>query len=345
VLILIFVITLRRSRHQKYEHAEYCSKSVDDIDSPQASKDDSHSIMFNRAEAYPLITTETDQKLPPSESQYLKDAYTRSSSSPVKNDYAGLPTRETHIVSLDIAQSPKDNNVGFEIASLHSVRPSSSKSKIKLAPLAIPEKALNRSNGKRSHPNKINSRKLSIPPDSGWETDDSASIYSMASAATYFSKSSLETIKPTPVPSIPIHFTLPTQSTLPPPPLSSLSPPSVVEVVEEELEDETQIYNVAKLLHSRQAKLPPPKDSSSSNAAALSRNSSNVSHIERSGSIISPTDEKSYRPRYYRLKQKGDASTRDPFASNLLSPNHIPVSLSMLSTTTTPYSQAPQVGS
>ena len=363
ILILILVISLRRSRHQKYEHAENCSKSVDDIDSPQASKDDSHSMMFNRAEADPLIITETEQNLPPSESQYLKNAYTRPSSSPVKKFYAGLPTYETHVVPLDIVQSPpKDNNVGFEIAPLRSGRPSSSKSTIKLAPLTIPAKALNRSNGKRSHPNRTNSRKSSKPPDSGWETDDSASLYSVASAATYLSKSSLETIKPTLVPSIPIRFTTPpTQSTssLPKgttdvimtesssPPLSSLSPLSlkfngnnnsekIVEEELEELEDEIQIYNVAKLLHSRQSKLPPSKDSPSSNAA-LSRNSSNVSHIERSGSIISPTDEKSYRPRYYRLKQKKD---RDPFTSNLLSPTHIPTT----TTTTTPYSQAPQVG-
>jgi hypothetical protein len=344
LLFLIFVIALRRrSRHQKYEHPEDCSKSVIAIESSQPSEDDLHS-MFNYAEADPLIATETKQKFPPSLSQYLKDTYTRPSSSSVENYSAGMATHETPIVSLDIAQSAKDN-VGFEIAAFHSGRPSYSKSTIKLAPLSIPEKTLNHSKGERSHPQRTVSRKSSKPPDSGCETDDTASLYSMASASacTYFSKSSLETMKPPPVPSIPIHFPSPTQSTLPKgtdvivndeekiitkslPPLSSfLLPPLKFNGDNgEEVEDETQIYNVAKLLQSRQAKLA--KD-------APSRKSSIVSHIERPGSIsatISPTGGKSYRPRYYRLKQKRDARNNS-FASNL-SPTHIPDSLSMLST-------------
>ena len=350
LIILVFVIVLRR-RHrphpQKYEHPEDGSKFVDAVESPQdsfmskPSKDNLHS-MFKRAEADPFIATQTEQRLPPSESQYLNDAYTRPFSS-VKNDYEGLATHEMHIVSLDTAQSPKD--VGFEAAAFRSGRPSSSRSTIKLPPLSIPEKTLNRSNGERSTKRAV-SRKSSKPPDSAWETDDSASLYSAASASAsnYFSKSSLEPVKPPPVPPIPIQFTSPAQSTLPKgtdviviahrrdeeeiitksPPLLSLSLPSLRfngdngEV--EEDENEVQIYNVAKLLHSRQSKLP--KD-------APSRNSSIVSHIERSGSIrpiISPTDEESYRPRYYRLKQK-----RDSYASNL-SPTHIPDSLSTLST-------------
>ena len=351
LIILVFVIVLRRRHrppHPKYEHSEDGSKFVDAVESPQVSfmlkpsKDDLHS-MFKRAEADPFIITQTEQRLPPNEPQYLNDAYTRPFSS-VKNDYEGLATHEMHIVSLDTAQSPTDD-VGFEAAALRSSRPSSSRSTIKLAPLSIPEKTLNRSNGERSIKRAV-SRKSSKPPDSAWETDDSASLYSAASASAshYFSKSSLEPVKPPPVPPIPIQFTSPTQSTLPKgtdviviahrrdeekiitksPPLLSLSLPSLkfngdnVEEVEED-ENETQIYNVAKLLHSRQSKLP--KD-------VPSRNSSIVSHIERSGSIrpvISPTDEDSYRPRYYRLKQK-----RDSYASNL-SPTHNPDSLSTLS--------------
>ena len=338
---LIFVIYKRRSHHQKYEHPEHCSKSMDAIESSRLSKDGFHP-MCKQAEADSLITTKSEQRLPLSDSQYFKDAYTRPSSS-VKNYYAGVATHETHVVSLDVAQSPK-NDVEFDIATL---RPNSSKSTIKLAPLTIPERTLNRSNGQRFTKGTA-SRKSSKPPDSGWDTDDSASVYSVASASApaYYSKSSLETIKPPPVPAIPIHFISPSQSTLPkatdvividnkrdeeenliksplpppPPPLPSFKfNGDNGEEVDEE--DETQIYNVAKLLHSRQAKLP--KD-------APSRNSSIVSHIERSGSIsgiTSPTEDQSYRPRYYRLKQKRD--TRDSYASNL-SPSYIPDSWSAL---------------
>lgn len=340
LLILVCVIVLRRSHRQKYEHPEDGSKSVDAVESSLASKpskDDLHST-FKRAEADPFIITETEQRLPPSESRYFKDAYTRPSSS-VKNYYEGLATHETHIVSLDTAQSPKDN-VGFETVALHSGRSSSSKSTIKLTPLSIPEKSLYHSNGERSTKRAV-SRKSSKPTDSGWETEnDSASLYSVASASAsnYFSNSSLETIKPPPVPPIPIQFTSPIQSTLPKgtdtivrrdeenlitksPPLLSPSLPSLkfnedngVEVEE----DETQIYNVAKLLHSRQSRVPD----------APSRSSSIVSHIERSGSIrpISLTNEESYRPRYYRLKQKRD--TKDSYTPNL-SPTHIPESPNM----------------
>ena len=335
LLFLIFVMSRCRSRSQKYEHPENCSKSMDSFISPQPSKNDLQS-KFKRAEADPLII---EQKFPPSDSQYLKDAYTLPSPS-VKNDSAGLAS---HIFSLDITQPPKDN-VEFEIATLHSGRPSSSKSTIKVPLLSIPGKTLHRSNGLRSNKGTV-PREYSKPSDSGWETDDSASLYSVASASaySYISNASLATIKPPPVPPIPIHFASPAQSTLPKdtdvivkryelPPLPSFSPPSLFSGDNgEEVDDE--IYNVAKLLQSRQLKLP--KD-------AISRDSSIVSHIERSGSInviIPPTDEKSYRPRYYRMKQK--RVTEDSSSSNL-SPFHIPDSLSTLST---PHPRALQVGS
>lgn len=317
LLILIIVIFLRRSRRQEYERPQDVSKGVDDVES-----------MVGRAEADSLFTTKT-------ESQIIKDAYIRSSSVP--HDYAGLATHEAHVVSLDIAQSPKDD-VEFENVDLRSDRPSSSKSTIKLPPLSIPRKTLNRSKGRRSTKRKM-SRKSSKPPDSGSDSDESASLYSVASApaSAYFSNSSLETIKPPPVPPIPIRFALSTQLILPKstdviataprpdeeeetipkslPTLPTLPPLPSFKFNgddDEEEEDETQIYNVAKLLHSRQAKLLKiPRD-------AISRDASIVSHIERSGSInavITPTDEESYRPRYNRLKQR--RNTEDSFALNL----------------------------
>jgi len=368
------MIALRFFRKQKYEQPEEESKcTMDPVDSQETivSTPTKHS-MFKHAEADPLITATT-------ESYQLKDAYTWPTSS-VKNYYTEFATHEAHTVSLDIAaQSPKDDE-GFETATLRSYRPSSSNSTIqlppliKLSPLIIPVKIPSNSNGDLSAkrtalspliiPRKISnnnsngdlsikrtaavSRKSSIPFDpAGWESDDSASLYSLASAS--FSRSSQETIRPPPVPPIPVHFALPTQSTLPKgegvsivatTPLSdsdaeetisnkSLPPLPSFKLKRNngEEEDETQIYNVAKLLQSRQSKLPKvPKD-------AVSRNASLVSHIERSGSIsvvISP--EESYRPRYYRLKQKMDHNKDSFSSSNHLSSHHIPYSPSSVST-------------
>lgn len=352
LICLVFVVSIRRSRRKnakEHGHPEDNSKCLGAVESQESfvakpHKNDMHS-MFKRAEADPLITTKTAQRVPLSESQYIKDAYTRSTSS-VKNYYAGLATHETHTIPLIIGQYPEDN-VGFETAALHSGQPGPSKSTIKLAPLTIPGKIPNRSNGERSI-KKTASRKSTKHLDSDCDSDDSASLYSVASASVYYPKSSLETIKPPPVPSIPIHFVSSTQSTVPEgtdvamippgrdeekpiskslPPIPSLSLPSLKFNGDngEEAEDETQIYNVAKLLQSRQARLQLPKD-------GPSRNASVVSHIERSGSIsalLSPTDEKSYRPRYYRLKQKRN-TTRDSISSNLSS-TPIPDTLSTLS--------------
>ena len=339
LIIPIFVIARRRSRQQKkYEHPEECSKSVDADDSPQHSKDDLHSD-FKHAEAAPLFTTtESKHILPLTESQYVKDAYTRQPSPPsVKIYYAGLPTHETHTVSLDrIAQSPKDDvgfeNVGFEVATLHSR--SSSGSTIKPTPLSIPEKSPDRSDDGQCSTKGTVSRKSSKAPDPGWESDDSASLYSVKSASAHFSNPSLETMKLQPESSIPIRLPSPTllkgtdviaiaerrdeETIIKSLPLPSLSLPSPIfngdnggETQVEE--DETQIYNVAKLLHSRQSRLPKDSDE-------LSRNASIVSHIERSGSITSPTDEKSsYRPRYTRLKQKrytNNMNIRNSFVSS-----------------------------
>jgi len=265
--------------------------------------------------------------------------------SSVRNYYGGHATHQTHVVSLDFPQSPKDivgfetvalhsdppptssvvsldvvaqspkDNIRFETVALHSYRPnSSSKSTIKLPPLIIPSNIPMNSNGDRSAKATV-SRK---PSDSGY-SEDSASLYSVpsVSASSYLSRSSLETIKPPPVPPIPAHLASPTLSTFsrgtdvtvtPPSPhdeesFARLLPPlpSFPRLSLNGEEDETDIYNVAKLLQTRLSKLPRGRKDS------ISRNASMVSHIERSGSIsavISPTDEESYRPRYYRLKQK-----------------------------------------
>ena len=284
-----------------------------------------------------------------SETATLRPYRPDSSKSTIKLTPPGVTPHEPYNVSLDVSQYPIDN-VGFETAALRPYRPSPSKSKIKLPPLIIPENIPFNVNGDGSTSKSSTvSRTSSKPLESGWELDsnDSASLYSEASATSTFSKSSLETIRPPPVPPIPIRFSLPTQSKLPKspgvnivsaaprldedesinkilPPLPSLLPlPSFKFHGDNgEDEDETQIYNVAKLLQSRQSKLPQvPKD-------AVSRNASLVSHIERSGSIsvvISP--EESYRPRYYRLKQKRDKD--DSFSSNLSS--HMSMSMSMVS--------------
>lgn len=349
------MISRRRSRRKnakKCGHPEDTAQYLSAVGSQESiaskpSKEDMHS-MFKRAESDPLIITKTEQRFPLTESQCIKNAYTQSTSS-VKNYYAGLATHETHTVSLDIPRYP-ENNVRFETATLDSGRPNPSKSTIKLAPLVIPGKMPNRSNRGRSI-KKTASRKSSKPIDpgldSGSDSGDSASLYSVASASAsasvYYSKSALETIKPPPVPSIPTHFasassnqlTYPespdvvviapepddektiskTQPTLP-----SLSIPTLkFNGANGEESGEDEIYNVAKLLQSRQAKLQLPND-------VPSRNASIVSHIERSGSInaiLSPTYEKPYRPRYNRFKQKRDitdlSSTPIPDSTSTLS--------------------------
>jgi hypothetical protein len=103
------------------------------------------------------------------------------------------------------------------------------------------------------------------------DSDDSASLYSEASASTpYASKPFQETNVP---PLISPGFTSPTHS---PPTISLSAPPPLLRLDEDEAEgDETEVYNVAKLIHSRLQRAPDPP----------SRNSSIVSHIERSGSI------------------------------------------------------------
>ena len=354
LLSLVFVSYLRRSRHQKLAQSELESKCVDGGESQETFmlKPSKHS-MYKRAEADSFITSN-------SESQYLKDAYSRPTSS-VRTYYTGLPTHEAHSLSLDITRSPKDN---VETAPLRSELPSSSKPTIKLAPLTIPGKIPSNSNRNRTIKGTI-SRKLTKPFDSGWDSDDSASLYSVASAtasasaSAHFSKPPQETIMPPPVPPFPVHFASPAQSTLPRgtgitlvtptpyeeetttnllPPLRSITPLSLSLNRDDGEEDETQIYNVAKLLQSRQGNsLMVPED-------AVSRNASVVSHIEREGSIsvvITPTNEKPYRPRYYRLKQKRDK--KDPFSSNLSTQIDIRDSSSTFSTTTN--SIAPQLRS
>jgi hypothetical protein len=154
------------------------------------------------------------------------------------------------------------------------------------------------------------------------ETDDSASLYSeaSASASTPFPSTSFLGTTPLPPVPIPVRSTTPTQSRV-----RSVRRREQEEIIikkplvseplkfnrdEAEEEDKTEIYNVAKLLQSRQSKLPIDPN-------RFSRNASIVSHIERSGSIkpvISPSGEEQlepYRPRYYRLKQR-----RESYASN-----------------------------
>ena len=361
----IFVIAIRRFLHKKkieQPEDDIDSKSVESQEESFASKPSKHSL-FKHAEADPFIE------------YLLKNPHPSSRpTSSVKNYFTGLGTHEAHVVSLDYAQSPKDNdgfetialnsappptspvrdysrgglathethvvsfdvaqqspkaNEGFGTVALHSYRPNASKSTIKLAPLIIPQNIPMSSNGEHSAKGTITRK----PSDSGL-SEDSASLYSVPSesASTYLSRSSsLATIKPPPVPPIPVHFTSPTLSTFsrrsdvtvtPPRPydeeesISRLLPPlpSFPRLtINGEDDRETEIYNVAKLLQTRQAKLSREQKDS------ISRNASKVSHIERSGSIsavISPTDEESYRPRYYRLKQKRDI-TKVPFPSNL----------------------------
>ena len=326
-LILIWVFVLRRSR-QKYQHPEDKSKT-DSVDSVAAgsmsksSQDDWHSISKHGG-TDPLFTTRTQQTihrpLVTHDSQYFKGVYAPPSS--FVNNYEDREIHRTHVVPLYSAQSQGDREPyrGFETATLLSARPSSLNPPIKLAPLSIPRTHLNHSNGKRSIKRKVSRQKTL---DSGLETDDSDSLYSEASASTpHSSTSSRATIVPEPVPPIPLRFTQPTQLTPPdtfvsarrqeeaiiessPPTTSLFTPLPSIRFNRHEAEaaeDDTDIRNVAKLLHSRQSRLPKNPD-------PPSRNSSIVSHIERSGSIkpvISPSGEEeseSYRPRYHRWKQ------------------------------------------
>ena len=301
------VMALRRQYRPKYEHPEHGTKSMDAIQFSQEylvsepSKDNFRSILKRAEVLDPLTITETEQTLPTCQSQFPKVTYHDTlPSPPVKDCYEDLPAHEDHITSLNsTAQYPNDN-IGSKTATLRSSSPSSSKLTIKLPPLIIPGKTLNNSNGERSGLSKKTvSRKSSRPLDSSCETEDSFSLYSMASASSYFPKPSQETIKHPPMPPLPNRFASPTQSTSSNgtdviaianmrdeenlitilPPSLSLSPPSFKFNGDngEEAEDVTQIHNVAKLLYSRQARLPKE--------AAASRHFSLTSHIERSGSI------------------------------------------------------------
>jgi hypothetical protein len=306
IALLIYLITLCRPRHGKYQHPKNRSGVVD-VESNQgvsvskSSKDDSNSIDF----------------------RYSEDGYPRPTS--FINKYESLATLETHTISIGNTQPPKDN-VEFDNSELLSISPRSSL-KIKLAPLSIPESPLN-------HANRGRSIKRSNPFEPGLEeTDDAASVYSEASAYPNYSEPS---IIPPPVPSIPLHF-ITTPSTLPKSTDSNaieitrkpheeetiiIEPPSLPAPKpsfkssgdnRDEAEAQTEIYKVAKLLQSRQAKLPNIHNSTS-------RHLSTVSHIERSGSIkpvFSSSGEQELESYRQRLKQK-QAST-DPISNPFLS--------------------------
>lgn len=306
ILILVYFIIVCRPRRQKYHRPE-STRSQDLESTPpgfasKSSKDDLYSISLKDGYRSPPPAFASKPTKDDLHSIFLKDGYR---SPPFVGNYEGLPTHESHIVSLGGAQ------------------------KIKIAPLKIPQKPINRSNGVRSNI-RTGTRRSS---NSSLEADDSASIYSEASA--YFPEPSLPSVIPPPMPILPLRFNKSTPSTLPKntesdvvvisrrqneeeatssPPSLSAPLPSLKLNEDEEAEDQTEIYNVAKLLHSRQAKLPK-------RSSLLSWRSSTVSHIERSGSIRSSVGEpesEPYRPRYYRLKQK--KGTLDPYDSYLPNP-------------------------
>ena len=349
VVFLVYVFFLRRPR-QKYQHPGDSSKVVDTLESATAgsvskSYREDWPSSFEHSGGDTLRPLQTQQKqdlnrtLVNSDSRYFKDAYITPAT--FVNDYEG---RETDVLSLHDTQSSETTKSynGFEPATLLSARPS-----LKLVPLNIPEKPLNPSNRKHSMKRKA-SRRLSKTCDSDWETDDSASLYSeaSASASTHSSISSVGTITlPPPVPPIPLHFSEPREATLPEAVDAIVSPPRWEEAIiktsptipllthvptlkfnrEEGEDNPTQIHNVAKLLHSRQSRLPQPHPPS--------RNSSIVSHIERSGSIrpaLLPTGEEgseSYRPRYNRVKQ--NRNSRTSYASNISATHPADSSVSM----------------
>jgi len=236
---------------------------------------------------------------------------------------------KTDPVSLYNPHSPKDD-VEFEKVALHSFRTTPSKPMQTLPPLVIPGKPFNRSNGNgRRSIQRTGSKWFLDPSDLNLGVDDAASVYSEASA---YSSITPPPMIPPQVPPIPARFAAPLQSTLPestdsdvivisrvredeiiksfPPPPTYTPLPSLTFSGDEEEQDETEILNVAKLLHSRHNKFPK----------SLSRNSTTVSHIEREGSIkslaLSLAESEAYRPRYYRLKEKND--TRNPFYSSTL---------------------------
>ena len=321
LLILFYFLVLRR-RRQKYRHPEDKSKTVDTIESPPNSgfvsksfQDDWGSVpQHGRTTSLFTNQQNPNHSLVTNGSQYLKHPYSYPSS--FTNER--LAARETHYTPSDQTQSPTDT-LGPEFKSLRS---NSTSSTIKPPPLSIPQTSLNHSNGKRSTKRK-DLRQMS---QLSLQTDDSASVYSEASAARSTPPPSTSFLVITPLPPVPIPLrsTSTTQSgvmsirrreeeeTIINKPLLSEPLPALKfnrDEAEAE-EDRTEIYNVAKLLHSRQSKLPIDSN-------RFSRNPSIVSHIERSGSIkpvISPLGEEQsepYRPRYYRLKQR-----KDSYASN-----------------------------
>lgn len=316
LLSLLIVFWFLRRLRQKYRYPEDASKNLDSVETASGAftdlkppfQDDWRSIS-EHGETPSLLTARTQQSFnrssAASETQYLRDAYARPSS--FVNDYEAPVTYETPTVPSDSIQSPT-NTAGSETATF---QPSFSNPTTGFAPLRIHKKSRNNSNGSGSVP---------TSPDSGLEADETGSLYSEASASiSYPSKSFLRTVTPPPVPPIPLHFNTTIQST----PLESVlstgmqedekttinpyrapylsaSPPSLRFSKEV---DEAEIYNVARLIYSRQSKAAKARDRES-------RASSIVSHIERSGSIrpvILPEEEavsEPYRPRYYRLKQK-----------------------------------------
>jgi hypothetical protein len=308
ILILVYIVIACRPRRQKYHRPENTRSQVVDVETtPPASaskpsKDDLYSKDGYRSPPPVFVSKPVQDDL---YSVSLKD---RHRSPPFVNNYESLTTHESHIVSLGGAQ------------------------RIKLAPLKIPQKPSSRSNGLHSN-KRTGTHRLS---NLSLEADDASSVYSEASA--YLPEPSLPSFIRPPMPTLPLRFNKSTSSILPknsgsdaivisrkqsqeepvinsfPPPSLSAPPPSLTLNEDEEAADQTEIYNVAKLLHSRQAKLPKRS----------SRRFSTVSHIERSGSIRSSAGEpesEAYRPRYNRLKQKKD--TMDADDSYL--PNPFPV--------------------
>ncbi|KAF8802598.1 hypothetical protein BYT27DRAFT_7196531 [Phlegmacium glaucopus] len=337
VLVLIYVFVIRRSR-KKYRHPEDRSKIADTVESAaggsmlksfqsKSLQDDWRSISEQEhGGTTPIFAAQTQRNINPPllspDSHYFKDPYTPSTF-----------VNETHDVPLDSAQSQGDTEPyrQYEAATLLPARPISSNPPRKVAPLNIPGKPLNHSNGKRS------TKRRQKTLDSGLETDDSASLYSAASASSSTSNSSMATIIP--VPPIPRLSTPSVDGTVNarrreesirnsyPTTPSLLAPlPPVIFNRDEAEEDDTEIYNVAKLLHSRQSRLP-------TNPNTPSRNSSIVSHIERSGSIrpvllpAGESESESYRPRYDRWKQNRNAlslyapNTSAPHPRDSMSPS------------------------
>ena len=312
VLVATYSLALCRPR-KKSQHSDERYKCVDTLESPAVSKKLSQDDWPSDGKTAAHLTTHPQRSLDRSsvftESQYWKDAYTLPS--PFVNDYERLEAQEPHSVPLNNPHSPRDTEQ-FDTATLHSARSSSWNSTVKLPPLSIPQRPLYYSSGRGSI-KRNGSRHSSKTIDS----EDSVSLYSEASAYT-------PTPTSPPVLPIPIHVTQPTspdtvdvvgstskqeENIIKSPPTASLSASLALPKLngDEAEEDEIEIHNVAKLLYSRRSKELQSLDTPS-------RNTSIVSHIERSGSIkpaiLSPVEEESEpsrRPRYLRSKQKRNA--------------------------------------